>query len=63
MIKDFSDDPEIIKKPKWISAHSFRRSVATILNQKNERITNIKNLLRHKTLDMTNKYIIDNQED
>ena len=63
MIKDFSDDPEIIKKPKWISAHSFRRSLATILNQKNAQITQIKNLLRHKTLDMTNTYIIDNEED
>ena len=48
---------------KWISPHTFRRSFATLLNNRGARLTTIQKLLGHSNLETTASYIHNSWEE
>ena len=48
---------------KHISPHTFRRSFATLLNNKNVRLTTIQKLLGHSSIETTTAYIHNSYEE
>jgi site-specific recombinase XerD len=42
---------------KWITPHSFRRSFATLLNNRGCKLTTIQKLLGHSNIETTAQYI------
>ena len=48
---------------KWLTAHSFRRSFATLLDKKRARLTTIQKLLGHARIETTANYIHNSYEE